>query len=132
MTCKQPGWIVVAAALLGVFALAGGGCGGGGASDAPLPLASERQIKSLSPGERAQLCDWVAGRFGGYGKSIQCNDGRRSARDSQAECLGSLAGNTCPATAGDVETCTDLTLTCASIGTVLLDAACQRLIDCQQ
>jgi hypothetical protein len=112
-----------------LLVLAGGACDDG-ADAPPLPLPAERQLRTLSGAERAQLCDWIAARFGGYGKTLKCADGSRSSRDSQAECVESLTGLDCEATVGDADTCIDLTLSCASFFVVLSNPACQRVAAC--
>jgi hypothetical protein len=128
MTTASHAWLLT---LLMAGALALAACGDG-ADGPPLPVASDRPIMTLTTAELGQLCDWTADRFGGYGKEIKCSDGTRSARESQAECLGDLNAATCKATAGDVEACTNLTLTCASLATIFSNPSCQHLFECQK
>jgi hypothetical protein len=104
----------------------------GGDSDPP-PFEPGRQVNTLSQPEVATLCDWVADKFGGYGKTIHCSDSStRSSRESQADCVDSLAGASCQATVGDVEVCTNESLRCGSLASLLSNASCQRLIGCSK
>ena len=45
-------------------------------------------IVDLSAADASVLCDWVAGRFGGYGRSVTCMDNTTlSARQTRDLCV---------------------------------------------
>jgi len=86
-------------------------CGG----EPPLPdpgpssgLDPNQPVNALSTTEWAELCDWAAGRFGGYGRSITCADGNRiGAQSSKDACVSDYArlGPSCTLTVDDVQSC---------------------------
>ncbi|WP_437762760.1 hypothetical protein WMF27_44570 [Sorangium sp. So ce281] len=100
---------VVAALALAAAA----GCGDGDGDDLPDPgpssgLSPELPLFDLPEADAATLCDWVAGRFGGYGRRVDCGGGAFvSSAPSRAECVRSYqaADDTCAATIGVVEAC---------------------------
>jgi hypothetical protein len=62
----------------------------------------------LSPAQLGTLCDWSAGRLGGYGHSVQCPDGGSGGPyDDQASCVASLdfIGGSCTLAVGAYEDC---------------------------
>jgi hypothetical protein len=120
-------WRIFAAAV--VVALAA--CGG----DLPPPLPDPGpssgldtglMLNALSKDEAAAFCDWIAGRFGGYGRGVTCADGSTlSARGSQAQCVNDwmTASPTCPLTVGDFEECVNGAVVkprCASVPPVCI------------
>jgi hypothetical protein len=94
------------------------GCGGGSSgSGSGLPdpgpasgLSRSERLTSLTPMQRTQLCDWSAGRFGGWGVTKTCANGNTvSSAQSESTCTYQLsnAGPSCTATVGNVEDCID-------------------------
>jgi hypothetical protein len=64
------------------------------------------RIADLTPDEKAQLCDWAASLFGGYGRSVSCTDGTSaSSKSSQAACVADAIPPGCEATVADEEAC---------------------------
>jgi hypothetical protein len=62
----------------------------------------------LTRDEAGAFCDWMAGRFGGYGRGVTCADGSTlSARQSMALCVNdwATANKGCPLSVGDFEDC---------------------------
>jgi len=66
-------------------------------------------VLSLTPAQKTFLCEWVATRIGGYGRTIDCGSGDTISSDTYSECLaGGMFTNVspdCAATVSDVETC---------------------------
>jgi len=66
-------------------------------------------LSSLSPADKAALCDWVAQEFGGYDSRGVCADsatGGLQGPANQSECVVDLLPPaTCPATVGQLEAC---------------------------
>src|SRR5687767_6266931 len=59
-------------------------------TDAALPAGVRPTIwTALADASKKQVCDWIAGQFGGYGRERTCPDGRTipSIYQSQDECL---------------------------------------------
>ncbi len=76
-------------------------------------LNQSKRFTTLSQPERAEMCDWVASLYGGYGQSkapATCEKNvtisKKAPRD-QAECVKQLdfLPQTCEATVGEVEDC---------------------------
>jgi hypothetical protein len=95
---------------------AGAGCGSSSSGSAlpdPGPssgLGRTTPLSSLTPMQRAQLCDWSAGRFGGWGVTKTCANGNTlTSAQSEATCTYQLgnASSSCTATVGNVEDCID-------------------------
>jgi hypothetical protein len=116
-------------------AVAGSGCGGAD-SMTPDPgpssgIGASTRIVDLTDAQGTALCDWVAGRFGGYGHGVTCTDGTTlSARQTRELCMTDYlnAPSTCTATVGDVESCTNDGVgppTCSSV-----PASCFAVISC--
>jgi hypothetical protein len=62
----------------------------------------------LTQNQAGSFCDWMAGRFGGYGRGVTCVDGSTlSARQSKAQCVNdwATASKSCPLSVGDFEDC---------------------------
>jgi hypothetical protein len=86
-------------------------------ADLPPPLAdpgpnsgvdTSKNLNALTKDEAVTFCDWIAGRFGGYGRGVTCADGTTlAARGSQAQCVSDWmnASASCPLTVGDFEEC---------------------------
>jgi hypothetical protein len=68
-------------------------------------------VVDLAPSQQGALCDWIAGQYGGYGKTVNCtNDGSETGPTSQADCVSELAQfstaqASCTATVGAFEDC---------------------------
>src|SRR4051794_26201648 len=90
--------------LLALFSLAGpvlAGCGGdtGGGGGGGRPAGLDAKVAStLTTDEKKVLCDYVAGLWGGYGKTKDCGGGVTVSGDtSQEDCLKDGAGKNCSA-----------------------------------
>ena len=71
-------------------------------------LDTSLMLNGLTKAQAQSFCDWVAGRFGGYGRGVTCSDGSTlSAESSQAQCVNDwmTASPSCPLTVGDFEEC---------------------------
>jgi hypothetical protein len=87
--------------LVGALAGCGGGSGGTG-------VPASTKLGDLSDTQKASLCDYINGKQGGYGKTIQCPDGPSDNDANQADCVAFVGplGTFCPTlTAGDLEQC---------------------------
>jgi hypothetical protein len=104
-------------------------------SDLPPPLPdpgptsgldTSEMLNTLTKDQAAAFCDWVAGRFGGYGRGVTCTNGTSiSAEGSQAQCIHDwmTASPNCPLTVGDFEECVNGAIVkprCASIPPVCI------------
>lgn len=69
-------------------------------------MPSDKRLDATTAEERARLCDWLAEKFGGYGRTIRCPDGSvsMSAPANRAECVGTFPSG-CPATVSQFEAC---------------------------
>ena len=85
----------------------------------------------LSDADATALCDWVAGRFGGYGHGVTCTNGMTvTARQTRELCVMDYqnVSPTCPVTVGEIEACANQSVgppVCASVPSV-----CAALIAC--
>jgi hypothetical protein len=124
---RKPLSVVFVGSLVVAVSTAGAGCGGGSSgSSAPLSdpgpssgLNRSEALRSLTAAQRTQLCDWSAGRFGGWGVTKHCADGSTvSSAQSEDTCTYQLsnASSSCTATVGNVEDCIDGAVpTCSAI-----------------
>ena len=87
-------------------------CGGGGGATLPDPglssgLDTTTTIYGLSADDDTTLCDWEAGRLGGYGRSRQCGVITVSSPPSEAECVSVFQSFSaaCPITVLDFQNC---------------------------
>ena len=94
-----------------VLGAAATGCGNGGSQ---LPATSSglsrmAAVDSLTLTQLAALCDWSAGRQGGYGHVVQCGDGGSAGPyQDQMACVENVDfySASCPTlTVGDSENC---------------------------
>ena len=92
-------------------------CDSGSSASLPDPgpstgLDTTAPIAGLSPVEDATLCDWVAGRLGGYGRTRTCGDAKVSSPATQAACVSDFESLTtgCPITVGDLQSCVNASL----------------------
>jgi hypothetical protein len=111
------------------------GCGGGsGGGDLPDPgpdagIDPTTPLSTLTPAQQEELCQWVAGRFHGYGRRITCTDG--DYLTSQSSCSASPEASTfsadCEDTIGDIEDCIN-----SAVGgcPALPDECISLLVDC--
>ncbi len=117
------GLIVV---MLGVLAIGcGGSSGGGGGSSG---VSSGKRLDSLTAAEKATICDWINGKLGGYGATMDCGNGVTLEADaSQADCVAA-APTSCSATVAQAEACYNAS-SCSnpfpSQCGFLLDGSCQ-------
>jgi|SRR5580658_8616347 hypothetical protein len=89
----------------------GDGTGGPLLADAGLTSGIDEStpLLGLTPAQATSLCEWVATRVGGYGRTIDCGSGDTISSDTYSQCLsGGMFVNVspdCTATVSDVETC---------------------------
>jgi hypothetical protein len=89
-------------------AACGGGDGSGSLPD-PGPTSGidpSTPLDLLTPAQATTLCQWTAGRIGGYSRSISCGNGNYLSSESSAGCDsagGMVAG--CTETVRTVEAC---------------------------
>jgi len=109
------------------------GTGGGDLAD-PGPMSGKDRSQpfvGLPAADLDDLCDWTAGRFGGYGRRINCADGTyASSAASKSACVQSYQRATpqCTATVGDLEDCINGVVDAAPC--TRLPAACVELLFC--
>lgn len=103
-------------AVLGSFIVA---CGGGGMSSDS--LSPTQRITTLDSNQAGQLCDWLAGLFGGYGHSLACDGGGVDAAGplDQASCASGFiqaekSHPNCPATVEQFKACWQSQTQCSS------------------
>lgn len=89
----------------------------------------DRPFPGLAPRDVEALCDWTAGRIGGYGQTVTCSGGVSiSSPASRAECIKDLQAPSklcTTATVGVFEDCVNEAVSCSSKPT-----ACFKLIFC--
>ena len=85
----------------------GGSGGSAGTGNTDLPAIDPNKLVSdLTDEEKAELCDWMVGLFGGYGMTTQCSVGSVQTFPSQELCVMAGLSFTCDTvTVGDVEAC---------------------------
>ncbi len=85
-----------------------GGCGDDDAEDAGSGPGADRTWASLSEGERAELCDFLSEKLGGYGFQAECpdHDAAAWAAPDQATCVNSVP-DTCATPVSVMEECID-------------------------
>lgn len=110
-----------------------GGCGGGRDLPDPGPslgLDVSATIPSLSAGDDATLCEWLAGRVGSWGQTLHCGSATVTSPPSEATCVTEFQSEpaTCAITVGQVQDCTNAVLSgpCPA-GTT--PAACATLLN---
>jgi len=87
-------------------------------------------IANLTDAEKTQICDWVAGLYGGYGNSTTCPDGTPLIGPStQPDCLAQATSirSGCAATVAQEESCMNAVRACAQDAAA---AACSALHAC--
>jgi hypothetical protein len=64
-------------------------------------------LASLTSADHQELCNWVAGRLGGWGASVMCSDGDTfSGPASESSCAQqSMSAVTCTETVADLQDC---------------------------
>jgi hypothetical protein len=85
----------------------GGGGGSSGTGNAGLPaIDAGKLIADLSDEEKAELCDWMVGLFGGYNMTTPCTAGSVATFPSRELCVTAGLSFRCDTvTVGDVEAC---------------------------
>jgi hypothetical protein len=71
-------------------------------------LDGSQRVTALTPAQQTALCDWTAGRSGGWSRTHTCSNGDYfMSRQSESLCVMDFAtaGPSCSATVGDVEDC---------------------------
>lgn len=89
-------------------------------------VSGTKTVGELSAVEAGTLCDWAAGREGGYGCKHTCTGGTSTTNKSAAAC-NNVFKATCPATVAQVEACTVAISADPCDLTVALGAACKPL-----
>jgi hypothetical protein len=98
------------------------GCGGGSGVD------GSKKLSGLTPAERADVCDGVAARNGGYGAVNTCSMTDQHVPATQAECTSNFPA--CDATVAQLDGCFDALLAATKACTsAALQAAAARA-DC--
>ena len=112
-----------------VFAAACGDSGeGDGSGDPGTTLSDSEKLSDLSDAEQGALCDWAAGVYGGYGKSVTCSNGTNSSSEASRQVCLSRNIASCSATVGDMKACT---LKAHEICLEALnDPACEPVLPC--
>lgn len=124
MTCTPRNAARLLLAISAFAAGCGGGSGGdeidGGASAGTTSgVTGSKKLPQLTDADKKAICDWTAGLYGGYGKSIDCgSSGGMSLTITGpvdlAECLAeaALVPSTCQATVAQSEPCVKVMATC--------------------
>jgi hypothetical protein len=92
----------------------------------------QTSLTELTDAEILALCDWIAGRLGGYGRGVTCMEGGTiSARQTRALCVMDFENYppACPFTVADVEQC-DNDLVSEPV-CEMVPAICSALIACK-
>jgi hypothetical protein len=83
-----------------------------GSSSGQLPngptsgLDGTKKIGTLSSTEKKQICDWVAGINGGYGRATTCDGGLNVTNaKTQSACVSKIPPASCEATVTEFEDC---------------------------
>jgi hypothetical protein len=115
-----------------------GGIPDAGDPDEPKPVGPtsgvdpDKSVGSLSSSEKKQLCDWQAGKTGGYGKTTKCEGGiSLSNPKSQAACVQKLPAS-CAATVAQVEECVKVDAVDPCALAILSAPECEPLRACAQ
>ncbi|HSD86613.1 MAG TPA: hypothetical protein VLB44_03835 [Kofleriaceae bacterium] len=116
-----------------IAALMLGACGGDDSSSSS-GVDSTKQVKDLTPAERATECQWGIALEGGAGHTTTCPDNVTVTVDTQAQCeagLATIAGSTtCTLTVAQMEACTEASATDPC--TALSSQACAPVLACLQ
>jgi hypothetical protein len=108
--------------------------GGAAASSGTAALDPSAPIATLTPAQKAELCDWQAGQLGGYGTTTTCPTGDSGVALplSQASCVAAFASstNTCQAIVQDEYNCVDLLVESPCLSTLESQPACEPIISC--
>ena len=110
----------------------GMGCGGAATAPDPGPDAGvdpSQHLSELTPSDTTALCDWLAGRLGGYGHQRVCGTLTLSAYDNRTACMMAFQAASVVCLAGDLETCVNFVVTGpCPIGAA--PAACANILSC--
>lgn len=119
---------VATAVLLAVLSVSG--CGGG-SDGGPTGVDGNKQISAITPSEKESLCDWFAGKAGGYGTTKTCAEGFLEAPPDKATCLSDFPS--CAVKVSIFEACVEkvlaaqATCTTAALAGAMGDADCQAV-----
>lgn len=93
-------------------------------------VGGTQTIANLTVTELGQLCDWAAGRAGGYGCKVECSsDSSFETKANKSACMASL--NECTATVIQYEDCHNALLADpCDLTAALQTTACQAMLDC--
>jgi hypothetical protein len=108
--------------------------GGSASASGSAALDPSAPIASLSPTEKAELCDWEAGRLGGYGTTTTCPTGDSGIilPASQASCVAGFASstNTCQALVQDEYNCVNFLVEDPCLSALDDAPECEPIISC--
>jgi hypothetical protein len=138
MTRTSKPAVLLFTALFAVTAGCGGGSGdgtdGGSTPRATSGVSGTKTVATITDADRTAICDWTAGLYGGYGKTIECGnvggfDLTIIGPESQAECVAEAAQipKTCQATVAQAEACVKAAADCDDTND---EAACAAIIAC--
>jgi hypothetical protein len=120
-------WVVLVFLMLG--------CGGDDVDckkvEAMAAPPTDAQLLSLSPDQRAQLCDLAACQNGGYGAQRTCQSGPSvTFAGSRGQCLNQFPMNpSCHATVKDLMGCMEAIRASPCTSTFLGSSACEAVTD---
>jgi hypothetical protein len=84
-------------------------CNGQGWTDPGPDAGIDRShtVAGSSFDDRIRLCDWIAGRMGGYNRSRTCGEITFTSTPAQSQCIAGLGDtpSTCTLTFGELEDC---------------------------
>ena len=104
---------------------AGGSGGTAGGSDLP-SVPPETLVQDLDDAQKAEICDWMVGLFGGYDVTTECPVGSVKTYTNQEQCVMAGLSFTCKTlTVGELEACRLSEV--PSGGCDLSDESCKRL-----
>lgn len=107
-------------------------CGSGGASlPDPGPDAGvdpSGMFGAISPQELGEICDWYAGRLGGYGRARSCGGFNATVPSTQAACASDLA-KAVDCTVAEFESCIDAMIAGPCVAGAI-PAGCIGLVSC--
>jgi hypothetical protein len=138
MAVKSSHALVLALPWLLLTALANGCSGGSGSSpgnpNAPPPADIDpmQKVSTLTTPQQAEICDWAAELFGGYGAKPVCSSGDPiTVAGSQQQCLAQSAyPGSCTATVSDEIACFRALATNPCAVELFTAKECNALVEC--
>ncbi|HSY20623.1 MAG TPA: hypothetical protein VK841_00820 [Polyangiaceae bacterium] len=108
--------------------------GGSASSSGTAALDPSAFIATLTPAQKAELCDWQAGQLGGYGTTTSCPSGGSGVAlpASQAACVANFASSTdtCQATVQDDYNCVNFLVDSPCLTTLDEAPECEPIVSC--